>query len=193
MNNIPRLLNYLFEHKSDPNVDQPCRCQREGHFCTTRCKDCSLRHVMCSNCFIERHRANPTHWAEVWDARGYFVTKDIAELGHSIHLGHDGLNCPSPATGHDVSFIIVDTNGIHHSKVRFCGCRSSEQEDRVAQLMSARLFPSTLTRPTMAFTFNVLKSFHLHHLQSKESAGDFVESLRRLTDNAFTWKISVSG
>ncbi|KIM35704.1 hypothetical protein M413DRAFT_51930, partial [Hebeloma cylindrosporum] len=51
--------------------------------------------------------------------------------------------------------------------------------------MRARLFPATMTQPTTAFTFRVLQQFHIHHLVSKESAYDFVGSLRRLTDNAF--------
>ena len=44
----------------------------------------------------------------------------------------------------------------------------------------------------MAFTFNVLHQFHLHHLESKESAYDFVGALRRLMDNAFAQGVSVS-
>jgi hypothetical protein len=60
------------------------------------------------------------------------------------------------------------------------------------QLMRRRLFPATLKRPTMAFTFNVLHQFHLHHLESKESAHDFIGALRRLTDNAFAHEVSVS-
>lgn len=190
MSNIPRLLDLLMDQKSDPSLLQPCQCRRDGQYRDTRCKDCLFSHTTCAQCFIERHKAEPTHWAEVWDERGYFIKKDISELGQSIHLGHDGLDCPNP-TNNDIAFIVVDTNGIHRTKVRFCSC-SGHASDRVHQLMRSSLFPSTTTQPTMAFTFNVLKSFHMHHLQSKQAAGDFVESLRRLTDNVFTTTVPVS-
>ncbi|TFK35116.1 hypothetical protein BDQ12DRAFT_726248 [Crucibulum laeve] len=60
----------------------------------------------------------------------------------------------------------------------------------VKQLLRAGLFPSTTLRPVMAFTFEVLDQFHLHHLESKESAYDFIGALWRLTDNAFAHDIS---
>ncbi|KAG5635468.1 hypothetical protein H0H81_011141 [Sphagnurus paluster] len=52
------------------------------------------------------------------------------------------------------------------------------------------LFPATVRRPTTAFTFQVLKQFHLHHLESKESTYDFIGALRRLTDNVFAHQVS---
>ncbi|CAA7263853.1 unnamed protein product [Cyclocybe aegerita] len=42
----------------------------------------------------------------------------------------------------------------------------------------------------MAFTLNVLHQFHIHHLEAKESAYDFIGSLRRLTDNVFASETS---
>ncbi|KAJ2925799.1 hypothetical protein H1R20_g11299, partial [Candolleomyces eurysporus] len=49
---------------------------------------------------------------------------------------------------------------------------------------------STLKSPRTAFSFRVLKQFHLQHLESKQSAQDFCSSLQRLTDNALTSKVS---
>lgn len=106
-----------------------------------------------------------------------------------LHLGHHGASCPNPASHTDLFFQVVDTNGIHDTKLRFCGCSNV---DRVDQLMQAGLFPATVDRPTMAFTLTVLKQFHLHHLESKESAYDFIGALRRLTDNAFAHEVAVS-
>lgn len=57
--------------------------------------------------------------------------------------------------------------------------------------MRAKLFPATMTQPTTAFTFQVLKLFHLLHLEGKLSAYDFIGALRRLSDNAFPQRIAV--
>jgi len=57
--------------------------------------------------------------------------------------------------------------------------------------MRAKLFPATMTQPTTAFTFQVLKQFHLLHLEGKLSAYDFIGALRRLSDTAFPQRIAV--
>ena len=58
--------------------------------------------------------------------------------------------------------------------------------------MHSQLFPATTQDPKTAFTFSVLKDFHMHNLQSKCGAFDYMLSLRRLTDNVFTNKVPVS-
>jgi hypothetical protein len=60
------------------------------------------------------------------------------------------------------------------------------------QLMQARLFPATTRDTKTAFTVNVLKEFHLHNLESKKAAYDYLGAIRRLTDNAFTADVPVS-
>lgn len=57
--------------------------------------------------------------------------------------------------------------------------------------MRARLFPATTQDPRTAFSFAILKQFHLHNLESKKAAYDYLGALRRLTDNAFTADVSV--
>jgi hypothetical protein len=132
------------------------------------------------------------HWAEVWDfEQGFFVRHDIAMLRDdiaSINLSHSGYPCPS---GHatNLLFHVIDTNGIHQTKIRFCACEGFA--DRPDQLMCADLFPATMKQPTTAFTFHVLRQFHLHHLEGKVSAYDFIGALRRLSDNAFPQRIPV--
>ena len=59
--------------------------------------------------------------------------------------------------------------------------------------MHARLFPASTRDPRTAFSFNVLKHFHLHNLESKKAAYDYLGAIRRLTDNAFTADVAVSG
>ena len=134
----------------------------------------------------------PTHWAEVWDEnQGFFVRHDISVVapgGYATQLGHHGGECPCCPS--DRFFILVDTNGIHNTKIRFCEC-SSNSLNQVDQLMSMGLFPATLKQPRMAFTFRVLRQAHLMNLESNAAMYDFVGTLRRLTDNVFAQETSV--
>lgn len=189
---FPHLLQILLDHEADNSVGLPCSCGQGIK--TTRCCDCAFYEITCTRCYISAHDSNPFHWAEVWDAeQGFFIRKDISALepsGYTVHLGHQGKPCPSPLSSNDLLFHIIHCNGIHNTKLRFCGCGKSPPS-RVDQLMLAQLFPASIQRPTMAFTFGVLKQFHLHHLESKESAYDFIGALRRQTDNMFAHNVSV--
>ncbi|KAF8966729.1 hypothetical protein BDZ97DRAFT_1756333 [Flammula alnicola] len=189
---IPRFLDLILEHEFDQHIGNDCHlCTRPGAKRTTRCYDCN-HPLSCSECFISAHRHNRTHWAEVWNEDpGFFVRNDISTLrpeGYAQHLGHGGDPCPMPDSEEDLLFFIVDVNGIHNTKLRFCHCPGAD--DRVGQLLRHRLFPATLERPKSAFTFQLLHNFHLHHLESKATKYDFMGALRRLTDNAFTNEVS---
>jgi len=151
-----------------------------------------LYSATCEDCFIASHVHLPTHWAKVWDkTSGFFVRHDIAALRNgacSLFLGHGGQPCPSKFST-DLIFCIVDANGIHNTRIRFCACNGLP--NRADQLIKAHLFPATVTQPTTAFTFRVLRQFHLHHLESKETAHDFMDALQRLTDNTFPRTVPV--
>jgi CxC2 like cysteine cluster associated with KDZ transposases len=189
---MPHLLDLILDHSFDAAVGENCHCGTPGAKRTTRCHDCFFFLPSCSKCFILSHINLPSHWADVWNEnKGFFVRHDVATLEPdiaSINLGHNGLPCPSKHAS-NLLFCLIATNGIHNTKIRFCFCQGSP--NRTEQLMRARLFPATVTQPVMAFTFQVLQQFHLHHLESKESAYDFIGALRRLTDNAFPQRVSV--
>ncbi|TFK27633.1 hypothetical protein FA15DRAFT_635565 [Coprinopsis marcescibilis] len=182
-----RMAELILDHYCHPNVGKPCQCGQPDAFATVECRECWYWEPSCAECFIQGHMNTPTHWAEVWDAgRGYSVRHDIASLpGTSwIQLGHRGEACPNcfeDGLKHD--FIVVDTNGVHSTRLRFCTCNGSGTY--VEQLLHARLFPSTFVRPRTAFTFAVLKVFQVHHLESAESAMAFITSLRHLSDGFF--------
>ena len=158
----------------------------------TRCCDCFCYEMSCVDCFIASHRNLPTHWAEVWDAdQGFFIRHDIAALRDdisSVNLGHHRFPCQSKHSA-NLNFTLVDTNGVHQTKIRFCSCEGFP--DRSEQLMRAKLFPATMTQPTTAFTFRVLKQFHIFHLEGKLSAYDFIGALRCISDSAFPQRIAV--
>ncbi|KAJ7495577.1 hypothetical protein FB451DRAFT_1164304 [Mycena latifolia] len=138
----------------------------------------------CPSCFIKAHIQNPFHWAEVWlPLQGYFVRHDISKLGHIIQLGHKGRPCPSPVG--ERMFTVVDANGVHSTRLAFCGCQE-QPANKIKQLMRAWLFPATTRDPHTAFTVNMLKQFQLHNLESKKAAYDYLGAIRRLSDNSFT-------
>ncbi|KAJ7572142.1 hypothetical protein C8J56DRAFT_1035828, partial [Mycena floridula] len=166
------LLDYILGLEADSALGSVCRCTKA--MATVQCRDCIGYELSCEDCFINFHRHTPYHWAEVWnEQQGYFIRKDISKLHDdtfAIPLGHHGQVCPKTNDkSQSTIFTIIHSNA----------------PDRVAQLMQTTLFPGTMGRPATAFTFAVLRQFHLHHLESKESAYDFCGALRRLTDNAF--------
>ena len=191
MHAFPDLLDQILEREIDSQVGHDCSCST-GTKRTTRCLDCFYYDLSCPDCFISSHRHLPTHWAEVWDfEQGFFIRHDIAMLRNdvaSMNLGHSGCPCPS-SHATNILFHIVDTNGIHQMKVRFCACKGLV--DRPGQLMRAELFPATMKQPTTVFTFRLLRQFHLLHLEGKISAYDFIGALRRMSDNAFPQRIPV--
>lgn len=60
------------------------------------------------------------------------------------------------------------------------------------QLLRARWFPATFTRPRTAFTFDCLDTFHLLTLQGKTSLYDFYHTVLHKTDNMELQKPVVS-
>lgn len=195
MDNLSSIQERIISHEADVATDVECPCGRLNISgartkATTKCMECSFSSLACSHCFVDTHVARFTHWAHVWDAAvGCFVRQDISCLGYVINLGHGGKPCPHPTPNSDVFFHIVDINGIHDTKLRFCNC--SANIDRASQLLEHKLFPATMTRPTMAFTFHLLDFYNILHVEGKISAYDFIGSIRRMTDNSFTHIVTV--
>ena len=109
-----------------------------------------------------------------------------------MNLGHSGSPCPS-SHATNILFHIVDTNGIHQTKVQFCACEGLV--DQPSQLMHAEHFPATMKQPTTLFTFCLLCQFHQLHLEGKISTHDFMGALRHISDNAFLqllWSLIIS-
>lgn len=179
--------------ESHPTLGQLCRCGVENAIRTCKCNECFHFEPCCVRCFVTAHQASPLHWAEVWNG-AFFERQDISTLGHVITLGHDvhGGRCPQVNyTTSIVDFILVDETGVHNTKLAFCKCAAVSQ-DRLDQLLNARIFPATVNRPTMGFTFNLLRNFHLQTLSSKKSPYDYIYAVRCRTNNAFPHSVPVS-
>ncbi|KAJ3527974.1 hypothetical protein NMY22_g9581 [Coprinellus aureogranulatus] len=181
-----RIVELFFQHYTSEGLGEECGCGRAGAIRTTICRECWQYPATCSTCWVHAHVRCPTHWAEVWSAeRDYFVRHDISALegNPAIHLVHSGEICPFSKKSAPRQFIVVDLNGVHNTMIVFCGCLGAPSE--YEQLLAARLFPATFRDPQMAFTFQLLHNFHVHHLESAESAYDFIGALRHLTDGLF--------
>ncbi|KAJ6470132.1 hypothetical protein C8R47DRAFT_1222765 [Mycena vitilis] len=187
--NFEELADLLLEHEADALAGNSCACGSQSMLASTQCYDCTEYQLSCETCFVNAHLRNPFHWAEKWDAeQGFFVRHDISKMdsGHVIQLGHGGGKCGAPCG--ERLFTAVDINGIHSTRLAFCGCHGPP--NKIQQLMRARLFPATTRDPHSAFTINMLKQFQLHNFESKKAAYDYLAAIRRLSDNSFTADIA---
>lgn len=82
---------------------------------------------------------------------------------------------------------IVHCTGVHDLRVKFCGFRAwglrSVDYSNMNQLLRARLFPATPSKPQSTVTFECLNEFHILTTQGKLTGMDYYETLVRLTDN----------
>lgn len=188
------LQSLLMERHDNPHQNELCACRNGYQLVRCRWDGCFQYPTSCERCFIKNHQHNPLHWALVWNtSRQIWVKHDISELeGNTavIQIGHVGDSQPCSGSRGPISFNITHTNGVHSTRIQFCGCPG--HPEKVDQLIRSDLFPATTEDPKSAFTFAVLRDFRMHNLQSKCGAYDYVTSIRRLTDNTFTMKVPVS-
>ncbi|KAH9884045.1 hypothetical protein C8Q73DRAFT_661408, partial [Cubamyces lactineus] len=148
-----------------------------------RCLDCRRPRPLCSACILINHRDAPLHRPEFWNG-SYFEPAELSALGLVVELGHDGNQCPDPSPLADI--LVYHVNGYHKVRVSTCTCTKTHSEPLPAwqQFLRADWFPATTTRPSTAFTFDVLDLFHHLTHQSKANAYDFFHTLHRRTSNA---------
>ncbi|KAF7970236.1 hypothetical protein HWV62_24724 [Athelia sp. TMB] len=115
-----------------------------------------------------------------------FSGVSLYHLGLRVYLGHGGLPCPS---AHEIvdGFVVVDNSGIHTTKLIYCGCPGHPPLN--IQILRAGWYPATLVFPRSAFTFQVLKLFHLLNTQGKLSLHHFYKAIHSVTDNTGTREV----
>jgi CxC2 like cysteine cluster associated with KDZ transposases len=189
-------LSTLLALEASPGPHLPCMdCSiHEGSF---RCLSCLGNHVWCHSCALKAHGLLPFHRLQQWNGKFYEAVA-LRDLGFTLNLGHNGDLCPLN-TGQDRSksssnqFTVVDCGGVFIHTIKWCKCHASEDDDRHLQLLQSGLFPSTISRPQTAFTFDVLDGFLVEELECKTSAYSFYSKLRRLTCPAFPDSVPVGG
>ncbi len=130
---------------------------------------------------------------DVLPQEGFFEQREICRLSkdYAIHLGHAGKKCPKPL-GNPWGFTITDENGVHGTRVQYCGCpvvgkdgKAGEPKEKWRQLFDARIFPGTFAKTRTAYTFGVLRAFEIHSAASKKNAKDFVKALNQMSNRAY--------
>ncbi|KAJ6579289.1 hypothetical protein B0H10DRAFT_1835952 [Mycena sp. CBHHK59/15] len=176
-------LKIILSLHSSQQVNTPCSCPEKGAR-TVTCQDCVQAPVVCRQCWLNKHRTMPTHWALVWNATdGCFEKHDISRVmrNSAVSLGHHGEHCPRAELAH--SFTLVDTNGIHATAIRFCRCTTARNDYQ--QLLQARIFPGSIKDPKTGYTFGLLEHYRQARNQGKGSAYNYVRTLQRLADPHF--------
>lgn len=185
---LPQIADAILQHECDSGIPGPCSgCGKPAAYL---CDTCSDPPPMCKSCIISSHANSPFCWIKAWTGT-FFQRVGLSGLGFTKTLGHRGAPCPSvPITTKPSKLVVVHTNGLHHVNVHWCLCNGPV--NRRQQLLAARMFPATIKRPKTAFTFHVLKEFHIHSDISKKPLYDYVRALERLTDNAFPGTLKVT-
>ncbi|KAG8795061.1 hypothetical protein FRC12_018357 [Ceratobasidium sp. 428] len=133
----------------------------------TSCCDCSHARVLCAVCLVNTHVALPGHRFRQ-KAGNHLEDVPSWQTGLVLYLGHSGRPCD---LGTEQMFTLGDTTGIHQVKVRFC--RHIGHASPAVQLLDARIYPCSETRPSSGFTFGCLRLFHLLAAEAKLSAEQF--------------------
>jgi hypothetical protein len=125
---------------------------------------------------------------KLWNGQ-FFERVSLRQMGLVVQLGHlDGSQCENPIHGPS-RFFVLHTNGIHCISLMYCSCRQSIStstglfHQKWEQIMRARWFPGTHSRPKTACTFQMLEQFHMLTLCGKITAFDYYKGLEKITSN----------
>ena len=80
--------------------------------------------------------------------------------------------------------MVIDITGIHTVRITYCFCEDNGVGNRRTQLLDARWFPASWSRPGTAFTFRLLDHIHKLQARSKVNLYDFYTNLETLTNSA---------
>ncbi|KIJ55894.1 hypothetical protein M422DRAFT_150547 [Sphaerobolus stellatus SS14] len=144
------------------------------------CQDCDLPGLICNECLCATHQFLPFHRPLEWTG-DFFAKRSLSTLGLILAMGHAGELCPHVTTEFGPQkLVIADVNGLHEVMVGWCRCAASKSSAK--QLFARRLFPASMDRPRTAFTFRLLKQFHMLSNVARITPWDFVGTLQRLTE-----------
>ncbi|KAJ7688830.1 hypothetical protein B0H17DRAFT_1202698 [Mycena rosella] len=185
-------LEMLPSRYHDPLVLTPCSCD-DTRVRKVGCSDCIQPVLLCPQCWLNKHRTLPTHWALIWNTKDHFFEKhDFCRVmkNGSIAIGHHGQRCPQAGLGR--SFTLVDMNGIHATILTFFRCNNEEGQCGASdfqQLLKAGIFPGSVKDPKTGYTLAVLEYFRQLRSQGKGSAYNFVCVLSRMADPIFSGSV----
>ncbi|KAJ7214602.1 hypothetical protein B0H12DRAFT_1032798 [Mycena haematopus] len=161
-----------------------CCCGVDKRLRKVGCSDCLQAELLCPQCWLDKHRTMPTHWALVWNATEFFFEKhDFSQVIKNavVALGHYGERCPEGDLGR--SFTLVDSNGIHATAISFCRCRTPDGQ--LSTIIAGGIFPGSVKEPKTGYTLGLLEYYRQDHNQGKGSAYNFVHVLQQMADPFF--------
>ena len=133
-----------------------------------------------------RHSCYRQHWRN-----GFFDRTSLYSLGLICYLGHGGDPCPIASKPYNIT--IIDVNGWHKMRVRFCTCNTNiPWNERYRQLIKMHWYPASFDRPRTAFSFDLLETYHKITLQGKLNLYDFYLAIMQKSDNQGRSKTVVS-
>ncbi|KAJ6600723.1 hypothetical protein B0H10DRAFT_1639597, partial [Mycena sp. CBHHK59/15] len=153
------------------------------------CSECLQAELLCRQCWLQKHRNMPMHWALIWnETEKFFEKHDISRVSRNsvVAVGHYGARCPDADPGR--SFTLVDTNSIHATAISFCRCTTPDGKrgaPEFEQLLRAGIFPGSIKEPKTRYTLGLLEYYRQQRNQGKGSAYNFVHVLQRMADPFF--------
>ncbi|KAJ7229655.1 hypothetical protein B0H12DRAFT_1029903 [Mycena haematopus] len=187
------ILQILLSLHYDALVLTPCSCGIESRVRKVGCSDCLQAELLCPQCWLNKHRMMPTHWALIWNAKERFFQKhDFCRVLKNgvVALGHHGERCPDADLSR--SFTLVESNGIHATAIAFCRCQTPDGQrgaPEFQQLLRAGIFPGSIKEPKTGYTLGLLELYRQLRNQGKGSTYNFVHVLQRLADPFFAGSI----
>ncbi|KIM59759.1 hypothetical protein SCLCIDRAFT_125631, partial [Scleroderma citrinum Foug A] len=163
------------------------------------CGSCRGIHAWCRPCTVKVQKNLPFHKLQSWNGTHYQAIS-LMDLGFIWHISHCGDPCPNSKTEEwdfdqsisQYQMTVVHTNGIFTHQVSWCCCPGADSKGWHFELLKERLFPASITKPKIAFSFQVLDHFLIDALECKTSAMSFYQKLKRITSNAFPEQLPVS-
>ncbi|KAJ7653450.1 hypothetical protein B0H17DRAFT_957495 [Mycena rosella] len=186
-------LQTLLSRHHDPLLLTRCACGKHNR--KIGCSDCLDSELLCRQCWLDKHRTMPTHWALIWNATDKFFEKsDFCRVRKNavIGLGHHGQRCRDAELGR--TFTLVDSNGIHATALAFCRCPTADGQrgaPEFQQLLRTGIFPGSIKEPETGYMLGVLEYYRQLRSQGKGSAYNFVHVLRRMADPFFMGSVPV--
>ncbi|EIN04406.1 hypothetical protein PUNSTDRAFT_76368 [Punctularia strigosozonata HHB-11173 SS5] len=155
-------------------------CHAKQNAGTYKCTDCFRERLLCAACMVRTHERLPLHHVQAWKD-GHFSNTSLRSLGLAVQLGHNEGDSCVQSERPSKDFVVFDSDGYHHVDVRFCGCSHRSHQE---QLLEVGWYPASTRRPSTAFTFRFLDTFHRLTLQGKITLHDYYTSVVQRTNSA---------
>ena len=200
--------NALHAREAVPFTFPTCEscCQRSDT--VYRCDSCFNPPIYCADCMKTTHTQSPFHvLCKITRDSTYWAPCSLGDLGFILCLGHGGVPCGLLDPKGARTITVMHDRGICKMPVLFCSCFKSsaslndpkgkvdisdlKAKPDAVQLIEAGLWPASWKRPQSAFTMDVMRKFRLLSVQAHTNAHDFMQCIRRLTDEVFPDDVKV--